>query len=174
MQDRELCGTTPALVRQDGSSAIPKQCVSPKLPYPCPMPSVTPDATEESRSASQWQESNGHFTSELREGGEQEGLVSDKKQGRFPQSATGCRADILNGHVVANTVPQRPFWGKVGLSRTQSSINLLDQDARAQLSTSGELQGKGLDGFGNHIACQQLETKQKNPARHSPLLAPAP
>lgn len=41
----------------------------PQTPSPSPIPRapVTPEATEESRSASQWQESNWHFTSESTE-----------------------------------------------------------------------------------------------------------
>lgn len=131
-------------------------------PSPIPRASVTPEATEESHSASQWQESNWHFTSELTEGGEEEGLASGKKQGRFPRNAVGCHTDIPNRHAVAKTLPQRPFWGKVRLSRMQSSINLLDQDAQAHLSISGELKGEGVDGFGNHNASQQLEMKPVN------------
>jgi len=33
------------------------------------------------------------------------------KQGRYPRSAIGCHTDILNKHMVARTLPQRPFWG---------------------------------------------------------------
>ena len=74
----------------------------------------------------------------------------------------GCHTDLPNRHAVAETLPQRPFCGKVGLSRMQSSINLLDQDARAHLSVSAELKGEGLDGFGNHGASQQLDMKPVN------------
>lgn len=38
MQDRELCGATPALVRQDGSAASPEQCSPPKLCVLLPFP----------------------------------------------------------------------------------------------------------------------------------------
>lgn len=163
VQDRELGGATPALVRPDRSSASPEQCSSPKHHVLLPFPEhVTPESTMESCSASQWQESNWHFTSELTERGEQERLTSDKKQSRFPGSAMRCHTDILKRCTVAKTLPQRPFWGRVGFSRMQNSINFLDKDAQALISIPRALKGEGLDGFGNHGAYQQLEMKSVN------------
>lgn len=67
-----------------GIQPVQNSAVSPNTMSPLPFPEhVTLESTMESCSASQWQESNWHLTSELTEQGEQEGLISDKKQSRF-------------------------------------------------------------------------------------------
>lgn len=84
-----------------------------------------------------------------------------------------CHTGILKRLTVAKTLPQRPFWGRVGFSRIQNSINFLDKDAQDLLSILRELKGEGLDGFVNHGAYQQLEMKSVNSTHFfSLLLAP--
>lgn len=63
----------------------------PQTPFPSPHPRaiVTSEATEESCSASQWPDSHWHFTLDLAEGREWEGLEPGKKARQIPKKCRG-------------------------------------------------------------------------------------
>lgn len=103
VQDRDLGGATPALVRVDlqpvQNSAVPPNTMSSShsLNMSLQNPPRNLAVPHSGRTA----------TSKLTEQGQQEGLTSDKKQSRFLGSAMRCHTDRCT---VAKTLPQRPLW----------------------------------------------------------------